>query len=252
MRENNRIALITGSTSGIGESTAYELAGQFDLILCGRNKKKLNNLHEELSKKTKVKILEFDVRVRDEVVHSISSLSPKWKNIDVLINNAGNAHGLDFIHEGKVEDWDMMIDTNVKGLLYVSKSILEIMVNNKKGHIINIGSIAGKEVYPKGNIYCASKFAVDAISSGMRIDLNKHNIKVSQINPGLVETNFSMIRFKNDQERSNSVYSGLNPLVGGDIAKVISYVVNCPENVNISDITVLAKSQASSTVLNRK
>ena len=146
----------------------------------------------------------------------------------------------------------MMIDTNVKGLLYVSKSVLEIMVNNKKGHIINIGSIAGKEVYPKGNIYCASKFAVDAISSGMRIDLNKHNIKVSQINPGLVETNFSMIRFKNDQERSKSVYSGLNPLVGGDIAKVISYVVNCPENVNISDITVLAKSQASSTVLNRK
>ena len=146
----------------------------------------------------------------------------------------------------------MMIDTNVKGLLYVSKYVLDIMIEKKRGHIINIGSIAGKEVYPKGNIYCASKFAVDAISNGMRIDLNKHNIKVSQINPGLVETNFSMVRFKNDQERSNSVYSGLNPLVGDDIAKVISYVINCPENVNISDITVLAKSQASSTVLNRK
>ena len=146
----------------------------------------------------------------------------------------------------------MMIDTNVKGLLYVSKYVLDIMIEKNRGHIINIGSIAGKEVYPKGNIYCASKFAVDAISNGMRIDLNKHNIKVSQINPGLVETNFSMVRFKNDQERSNSVYAGLNPLVGDDIAKVISYVINCPENVNISDITVLAKSQASSTVLNRK
>ena len=146
----------------------------------------------------------------------------------------------------------MMIDTNVKGLLYVSKYVLDIMIENNRGHIVNIGSIAGKEVYPKGNIYCASKFAVDAISNGMRIDINKHNIKVSQINPGLVETNFSMVRFKNDQERSNSVYAGLNPLVGDDIAKVISYVINCPENVNISDITVLAKSQASSTVLNRK
>ena len=146
----------------------------------------------------------------------------------------------------------MMIDTNVKGLLYVSKYVLDIMIEKNRGHIINIGSIAGKEVYPKGNIYCASKFAVDAISNGMRIDLNKHNIKVSQINPGLVETNFSMVRFKNAQEKSNSVYSGLNPLVGDDIAKVISYVINCPENVNISDITVLAKSQASSTVLNRK
>ena len=146
----------------------------------------------------------------------------------------------------------MMIDTNVKGLLYVSKYVLDIMIENNRGHIVNIGSIAGKEVYPKGNIYCASKFAVDAISNGMRVDLNKHNIKVSQVNPGLVETNFSMVRFKNDQERSNSVYAGLNPLVGDDIAKVISYVINCPENVNISDITVLAKSQASSTVLNRK
>jgi NADP-dependent 3-hydroxy acid dehydrogenase YdfG len=168
-----------------------------------------------------------------------------------LINNAGNAHGLDFIHEGKIEDWDMMIDTNVKGLLYVSKPILDIMTKNNYGHIINIGSIAGKELYPKGNIYCASKFAVDAISQGMRIDLNKFNIKVSQINPGLVETNFSMVRFKDDEDKSKSVYSGVNPLVGVDVAKVISYVINCPENVNISDITVLAKSQASSTVVNR-
>jgi NADP-dependent 3-hydroxy acid dehydrogenase YdfG len=248
----NKIALITGATSGIGESTSHELSDQFSLILCGRNKKKLTELSNSLSKKTDVVTLEFDVRDKKDVREKISSLSDDWKNIDVLINNAGNAHGLEFIYEGKIEDWDMMIDTNVKGLLYVSKYVLDFMIKKNSGHIINIGSIAGKEVYPKGNIYCASKFAVDAISSGMRIDLNKHNIKVSQINPGLVETNFSMVRFKNDQKRSNSVYSGLNPLVGDDIAKVISYVVNCPENVNISDITVLAKSQASSTVLNRK
>jgi NADP-dependent 3-hydroxy acid dehydrogenase YdfG len=248
----NKIALITGATSGIGESTSHELSDQFSLILCGRNKKKLTELSNSLSKKTDVVTLEFDVRDKKDVREKISSLSDDWKNIDVLINNAGNAHGLDFIYEGKIEDWDMMIDTNVKGLLYVSKYVLDFMIKKNSGHIINIGSIAGKEVYPKGNIYCASKFAVDAISNGMRIDLNKHNIKVSQINPGLVETNFSMVRFKNDQKRSNSVYSGLNPLVGDDIAKVISYVVNCPENVNISDITVLAKSQASSTVLNRK
>ena len=248
----NKIALITGATSGIGESTSYELSDQFSLILCGRNKEKLNELSNSLSKKTDVMTLEFDVRDKKDVREKISSLSDDWKNIDVLINNAGNAHGLDFIYEGEIEDWDMMIDTNVKGLLYVSKYVLDFMIKKNSGHIINIGSIAGKEVYPKGNIYCASKFAVDAISSGMRIDLNKHNIKVSQINPGLVETNFSMVRFKNDQKRSNSVYTGLNPLVGEDIAKVISYVINCPENVNISDITVLAKSQASSTVLNRK
>ena len=248
----NKIALITGATSGIGESTSHELSDQFSLILCGRNKKKLDELSNSLSKKTDVITLEFDVRDKKDVREKISSLGDDWKNIDVLINNAGNAHGLEFIYEGKIEDWDMMIDTNVKGLLYVSKYVLDFMIKKNSGHIINIGSIAGKEVYPKGNIYCASKFAVDAISSGMRIDLNKHNIKVSQINPGLVETNFSMVRFKNDQKRSNSVYSGLNPLVGDDIAKVISYVVNCPENVNISDITVLAKSQASSTVLNRK
>ena len=248
----NKIALITGATSGIGESTSHELSDQFSLILCGRNKKKLDELSTSLSKKTDVITLEFDVRDKKDVREKISSLSDDWKNIDVLINNAGNAHGLDFIYEGEIEDWDMMIDTNVKGLLYVSKYVLDFMIKKNSGHIINIGSIAGKEVYPKGNIYCASKFAVDAISNGMRIDLNKHNIKVSQINPGLVETNFSMVRFKNDQKRSNSVYLGLNPLVGQDIAKVISYVVNCPENVNISDITVLAKSQASSTVLNRK
>lgn len=246
-----KIALITGATSGIGESTSNELASQFSLILCGRNQNKLTELSENLKNKTDVITLNFDVRDQQAVEENIESLDKSWKNIDVLINNAGNAHGLDFIHEGKIEDWDMMIDTNVKGLLYVSKSVLNHMIEKNKGHIINIGSIAGKEVYPKGNIYCASKFAVDAISQGMRIDLNKYDIKISQINPGLVETNFSMVRFKNDRERSESVYSGVNPLSGNDIAKVISYVINCPDNINISDITVLAKAQASSTVINR-
>ena len=252
MTLQKKIALITGATSGIGESTSYELADKYSLILCGRNQKKLDELESKLSEKTKVKTLNFDVRNQKQVENQLKGLSEYWKQINVLINNAGNAHGLDFIHEGNIDDWDMMIDTNVKGLLYVSKYVIEFMLENNSGHIVNIGSIAGKEIYPKGNIYCASKFAVDAISQGMRIDLNKHNIKVSQINPGLVETNFSMVRFKNDKNKSDSVYSGINPLVGDDIAKVISYVIDCPENVNISDITVLAKSQASSTVINRK
>ncbi len=249
--KSKQIALITGATSGIGEATAKKLANRFSLILCGRREDKLINLSNSLSNSTIVKTLTFDVRNKNDVTDKLKGLEDEWKNIDILINNAGNAHGLDFIHEGDIEDWDMMIDTNVKGLLYVSREVLRIMVNNKKGHIINIGSIAGKEVYPKGNIYCASKFAVDAISQGMRIDLNKHNIKVSQINPGLVETNFSMVRFKDDKERSEAVYKDVNPLVSEDIANVIDYVISSPENVNISDITVLAKSQASSTVINR-
>jgi len=249
--KSKQIALITGATSGIGEATAKKLANRFSLILCGRREDKLIRLSNSLSNLTSIKTLTFDVRDKDDTKDKLQGLEDKWKNIDILINNAGNAHGLDFIHEGDINDWDMMIDTNVKGLLYVSREVLQTMVKNNSGHIINIGSIAGKEVYPKGNIYCASKFAVDAISQGMRIDLNKHNIKVSQINPGLVETNFSMVRFKDDQERSKAVYKDVNPLVSEDIANVIDYVISSPENVNISDITVLAKSQASSTVINR-
>ena len=249
--KSKQIALITGETSGIGEAPAKKLANRFSLILCGRREEKLIELSNSLSNLTTVKTLAFDVRNKKDVIDKLKGLESEWKNIDILINNAGNAHGLDFIHQGEIEDWDMMIDTNVKGLLYVSREVLQTMVKNNSGHIINIGSIAGKEVYPKGNIYCASKFAVDAISQGMRIDLNKHNIKVSQINPGLVETNFSMVRFKDDKERSKAVYKDVNPLVSEDIANVIDYVISSPENVNISDITVLAKSQASSTVINR-
>jgi len=249
--KNKKIVFITGATSGIGQATAKLLSNNYDLILCGRRKERLIELRDSLSKKTNVIILSFDVRNKDEVSEKIKSLNEKWKNIDFLINNAGNAHGMDYIFDGNSDDWDKMIDINVKGLLYVSKEILKIMVFNKRGHVINIGSIAGKEVYPKGNIYCASKFAVDAISQSMRIDLNHKNIKVSQVNPGLVNTEFSKVRFKNDLGKAENVYKGMDPLIADDVADVISFIMNRSDNVNISDITILPKSQASSTVVKR-
>ena len=248
---NKKIVFITGATSGIGEATAKILSNNYDLILCGRREERLIKLRDSLSKKTNVIILSFDVRNKDQVSEKIKSLDEKWKNIDFLINNAGNAHGMDYIFDGNSDDWDRMIDINVKGLLYVSQEILKIMVFNKRGHVINIGSIAGKEVYPKGNIYCASKFAVDAISQGMRIDLNHKNIKVSQVNPGLVNTEFAKVRFKNDLEKAENVYKGMDPLIADDVAEVISFIMNRSDNVNISDITILPKSQASSTVVKR-
>ena len=248
---NKKIVFITGATSGIGQATAKLLSNNYDLILCGRREERLIKLRDSLSKKTNVIILSFDVRNKDQVSEKIKSLDKKWKNIDFLINNAGNAHGMDYIFDGNSDDWDKMIDINVKGLLYVSKEILKIMVFNKRGHVINIGSIAGKEVYSKGNIYCASKFAVDAISQGMRIDLNHKNIKVSQVNPGLVNTEFAKVRFKNDLEKAENVYKGMDPLIADDVAEVISFIMNRSDNVNISDITILPKSQASSTVVKR-
>ena len=248
---NKKIVFITGATSGIGQATAKLLSNNYDLILCGRREERLIELRDSLSKITNVIILSFDVRNKDEVSEKINSLNVKWKNIDFLINNAGNAHGMDYIFDGNSDDWDKMIDINVKGLLYVSKEILKIMVFNKRGHVINIGSIAGKEVYPKGNIYCASKFAVDAISQSMRIDLNHKNIKVSQVNPGLVNTEFSKVRFKNDLVKAENVYKGMDPLIADDVADVISFIMNRSDNVNISDITILPKSQASSTVVKR-
>ena len=248
---NKKIVFITGATSGIGEATAKILSNNYDLILCGRREERLFKLRDSLSKKTNVIILSFDIRNKDQVSEKIESLDEKWKNIDFLINNAGNAHGMDYIFDGNSDDWDKMIDINVKGLLYVSKEILKIMVFNKRGHVINIGSIAGKEVYSKGNIYCASKFAVDAISQGMRIDLNHKNIKVSQVNPGLVNTEFAKVRFKNDLEKAENVYKGMDPLIADDVAEVISFIMNRSDNVNISDITILPKTQASSTVVKR-
>lgn len=248
---NKKLAFITGATSGIGQATAKILSNNYNLILCGRREERLIKLRNFLSKKTKVKTLSFDVRNKNDVHEKINSLKGEWKNIDFLINNAGNAHGLDYIFEGDTEDWDNMIDVNVKGLLYVTRDILRLMISNKRGHIINIGSIAGKEVYPKGNIYCASKFAVDAISQGMRIDLNHKNIKVSQVNPGLVNTEFAKVRFKNDLEKAENVYKGMEPLIADDIAEVIDFIMNRPDNINISDINILPKSQASSTVVKR-
>jgi len=248
---NKKLVFITGATSGIGEATANLLCNNYNLILCGRREDRLINLSTRLSEKTSVKTLSFDVRNKDEVSEKIKSLDGKWKDIDFLINNAGNAHGMDYIFDGDSDDWDKMIDINVKGLLYVSKEILKTMVYNKRGHVINIGSIAGKEVYSKGNIYCASKFAVDAISRGMRIDLNHKNIKVSQVNPGLVNTEFSKVRFKNNIEKINNVYKGMTPLTADDIAEVINFIINRSDNVNISDVTILPKAQASSTVVKR-
>ncbi len=244
--------LITGATSGIGEATAESLSNNYNLILCGRRENRLLKLKKKLLKVTKVTTLTFDVRDKNNISNEINSLSDNWKKIDILINNAGNAHGLDFIHEGSVEDWDKMIDINVKGLLYVTNQVLKFMLKNNSGHIVNIGSIAGKEVYPKGNVYCASKFAVDALSQAMRIDLNKKNIKVSQVNPGLVNTEFSKVRFKNDQEKADNVYKGMDPLSANDIADIIKFILERPENINISDLTILPRSQASSTVVNRK
>lgn len=247
-----RIALITGATSGIGEATAQLLAkNNFDLILCGRRKDRLDQLQSELAKLTDVTTLSFDVKNRKEVNQAIQSLSGKWKNIDILINNAGNAHGLDPIQSGNVDDWDAMMDINVKGLLYVSHEVLPVMTERKSGHIINIGSIAGKETYANGNVYCASKAAVDVITKGMRIDLNSFGIKVTAIHPGLVETEFSLVRFKGDSDRASTVYKGFDPLVGNDIADLILFALTRPAHVVIADLVVLPTAQASATVVKK-
>lgn len=242
---NNRVVLITGATSGIGEATARLLAkNNFDLIICGRRKDRLEKLAKELS--TKVEILSFDVRDRNAVEKSLNG-----KKVDVLVNNAGNAHGLDPIQSGNVDDWDAMMDINVKGLLYVTRSVLPGMVERKSGHVINIGSIAGKEVYPGGNVYSASKAAVDFITRSMRIDLNAAGIKVTGIHPGMVETEFSLVRFKGDESRASNVYKGVQPLVAEDIADLILFSLTRPAHVVIADLVVFPTAQASATVVKR-
>lgn len=247
-----KTALITGSTSGIGKATAYAFAKMnINLILCGRNTEVLSELEKELSKLVAVTTLNFDVRDKTEVLQKIQGLPSSFKNIDILVNNAGNAHGLDPIQHGNLDDWDAMLDINVKGLLYVSKAVIPGMIDRKSGHIINIGSTAGKEVYPNGNVYCASKFAVDAINQGMRIDLNKTGIKVGAINPGLTQTDFSKVRFKGDKEKADKVYQGFEALQPEDIADIISFVVTRPYHVNIADLTVMPSAQASSTIVNK-
>ncbi len=247
---SKRIAFITGATSGIGEATARLLAkNNFKLILCGRRQDRLDKLQQEL---TDVTTLCFDVRNLREVTLAVQSLPKNWQNIDVLINNAGNAHGLDPLQSGNVDDWDAMIDINVKGLLYVTREILPGMVERKSGHVINLGSIAGKEIYANGNVYCASKFAVDAISRGMRIDLNAAGIKVTAIHPGLVETEFSLVRFKGDAERAAGAYKGLTPLRGEDIADLILFALTRPAHVVVADLIVFPTAQASATVVKRE
>ncbi len=247
-----KTAFITGATSGIGEATAIRFAKEgIRLVICGRRVEKLRALQEELSHHTEVHTLVFDVRDTNEIQKAIASLPTSFQEIDILINNAGNAHGLDPIQTGDVADWDAMLDINVKGLLYVSKPIIEKMTQRKSGHIINIGSTAGKEVYPNGNVYCGSKHAVDAITKGIRLDLNKHNIRVGAIHPGMVETDFSNVRFKGDKQRADKVYQGFDCLQAEDIADIIHFVVTRPYHVNIADLIVLSTAQASSTVVHR-
>lgn len=244
--------LITGATSGIGEAAAEIFAKNgFSLILCGRRKERLDALEAKLSLLTAIKTLCFDVRNKEEVQKLISELPEDWQEIDILINNAGNAHGLSKLQDGTIEDWDAMMDINVKGLLYVSKAVLPGMVKRNSGHVINIGSIAGKEVYPSGNVYCASKYAVDAITKGMRIDLNEHNIRVGAVNPGLVDTEFAEVRFKGDKSRAKSVYEGMEPLSAMDIADILFFIVTRPSHVNIADLLVLPTAQASAGIINR-
>ena len=246
-------AFITGATSGIGKATAEIFAkNNIKLVLCGRRTERLEKLQEALSKLTEVTTLQFDVSKREEVEIAIKSVPEGFKKIDILINNAGNAHGLSSIQEGNIDDWDAMIDGNVKGLLYVSKAIIPQMIEKNNGFIVNIGSIAGKEVYANGNVYCASKFAVNALNKSMRLDLNQYNIRVGAIHPGLVETEFSDVRFKGDSKKARTVYSGYKALKAEDIADIIHFVVTRPYHVNIEDLVVYPTAQASATILNKK
>ncbi len=249
-----KIALITGATSGIGEACAKMFAQQgYHLILLARREHLLENLAQDLVNNygVEVKKIQADVRDKENINYVLDTLTATWKNVDVLINNAGLSQGLEPIQNGCVEDWDTMIDTNVKGLLYVSKMVSNWMVSNKKGHIINIGSIAAKEVYANGAVYCATKHAVDALSKGMRIDLLPHGIKVTAIHPGMVETQFSIVRFKGDENRAKKVYEGFDPLVAQDIADAIWFAVSRPAHVNIDDMLIMPTAQATATQVNR-
>lgn len=250
-----KIALITGATAGIGKAIALKLAKEgCDIIITGRRNELLEELEKELEIKYGVKVisLNFDVTVYANVEKAISSLPDEWKNIDILINNAGLAVGLNPIHQGVIEDWERMIDTNIKGLLYVTRTVTPNMVERKQGHIVNLCSIAGKEVYPNGNVYCATKHAVDALTKGMKLDLLPYNIKVTQVCPGAVETEFSIVRFKGDKDRADQVYQGFSPLMAEDIADAIYYAVSQPEHVDIQDLLVMPTAQASASVFHKQ
>jgi NADP-dependent 3-hydroxy acid dehydrogenase YdfG len=246
----NKIALITGATSGIGRATALLFAkNDFDIIITGRRMERLQKLSKEIQEdyKIAVLVLNFDVRDNKEVSKNLADLPAKWKNIDVLINNAGLAVGAETIDKGELEDWERMIDTNIKGLLYVSKIIMPLMIKRNKGHIINLGSIAGKEVYLNGNVYCATKHAVDALSKAMRIDLLPHNIKVTNIAPGMIETEFSIVRYKGDKNKADSVYNNMEPLKAEDIAEVILFAAQRPPHVTLNDIVIMPTAQANTS-----
>ncbi len=252
---SNKIVFITGATSGIGKACAEAFANEgANIILTARRMAVLTKLANSLSKKYKIKTYtaKLDVRDNEEVKKVVASLPKEWKKIDILINNAGLARGFSDIDEGNIEDWDEMMDTNVKGLLYVSRAILPLMVKRKKGHVINIGSIAGHFVYPKGNVYNASKFAVNAITRGMRFDLYQKDIKISTVDPGMVKTDFSLVRFKGNKERSDKVYEGMKPLTAEDIADAVLYCATRPQHVNIDEIMITPIAQASAIHVKRK
>ena len=252
---NKKIAYITGATSGIGEATAVKLASEgFDLIITGRREERLEALRYRLISKYNIAVLtqNYDVTNRKEVEAAIHSLPAQWKQIDILLNNAGLASGLNTIYEGDIDDWEKMIDTNIKGLLYVTRTLAPILIENNKGHIVNIGSIAGKEVYANGNVYCSTKFAVDALSKAMRLEFSKFPIKVTSINPGAVETEFSIVRFHGDEDRAKMVYEGYDNLLAEDIADAIWYVVSRPARVNINEMLVMPTAQPMAGMINRK
>lgn len=251
----NKIALISGATSGIGEALAWKFAeNKYNLILTGRRGERLDKIKTELSNKFNVDVLtlNFDIRHLSEVEKAVQSIPEAWKKIDVLINNAGLAAGAAPIQDGSYDDWERMIDTNVKGLLYLSRNIIPLMKARKKGHIINIGSIAGRQVYPNGNVYCATKAAVQSISEGMRIDLVNFGIKVTQIAPGAVETEFSLVRFNGDAEAAKKVYKGYKPLAADDIANIAFFTTTLPEHVNINDLLVTPTAQANVYIYNKE
>ncbi|MDC3352146.1 SDR family NAD(P)-dependent oxidoreductase [Crocinitomicaceae bacterium] len=249
-----KTVLVTGATAGFGKAIAIKFASEGNrVIITGRRNERLNELVEEIQNKYEVEALGlcFDVRSEDQVISAIESIPENWKNIDILVNNAGLASGLDPIQTGSTEDWDKMIDTNVKGLLYVSSAIIPLLMAQKKGHIINIGSTAGKEVYPSGNVYCASKHAVDAITKGMRIDLLQHGIKVTQIAPGAAETEFSIVRFHGDEQRAKDAYNGYQPMTAEDIAELVYYSTTLPAHLCINDLVVTSLAQANSYLIHR-
>ena len=251
----SKIVFITGATAGFGKACAEKFAvGGYDLIINGRRTDRLQELADELEKKYNIAVLQlpFDVRNESAVFESINQLPDDWKLIDILINNAGLALGRDYFEESDLSDWNIMVDTNIKGFMYVAKAVSQLMASRKQGHIINLGSVAGKEIYEKGNVYCATKFAVDALNKAMRIDLLRHNIKVTGIHPGAAETEFSLVRFKGDDATAKSIYNGLTPLTAEDVAEAIWYTTTVPPHVCINDLVITCTQQANAIYFNRQ